>query len=299
MQQYVLGFDQAKISSIKDENGKPTDLTDLLILQYVTTAQANPKMYHKTDEEGISYVWLLHSHILDDLPILNISEGRLKNRLTRLRKMGLLQSITSSKTSKGSRTFYSLTKEAHELLYTSQKSDASDNYTSQKSDASSITRHKKVTSDNKQYSNDNKPKSNNTNVLLDVPSLSSKNKQNLYQKCVSQIDISTQNSKLRKALLAYLSFRLQIPDKRLYAPMWKGMLNKLFTEWSDDNTRIKVVQTSMIKGWLNFYAEESYSKTSKNVAVSIEGLKTKSQRLTKEEKEHVKQQQQNGTAIRI
>lgn len=83
------------------------DLTDLAILSYIIRANGNPLMTHITDNGGVSYVWLSHTKVLEDLPILAISEGTFRNRLSVLRKKGFILSITDALV-KGSKTYYSV-----------------------------------------------------------------------------------------------------------------------------------------------------------------------------------------------
>ena len=81
MKYSILGFDQEKFVNYSKDTLK-CDLTDLLLLNYIIYAQSNPKMKHIMDENNQPCVWLQHEHILNDLPILNITDGTLKNRLT-------------------------------------------------------------------------------------------------------------------------------------------------------------------------------------------------------------------------
>ena len=57
-------------------------------------------------------------------------------------------------------------------------------------------------------------------------------KESLFTKCVAMIDdfVTVHNccgTLVRSKLLNYLSYRLSVTDRPLYANMWKGMLNKL------------------------------------------------------------------------
>ena len=79
MRQSVLGFNQDKAVQAK------LDLTDLMLLQYIMIANGTPDMKHIVKDD-ISYVWLSHSKIQEDLPILNIAEGTLRNKLSDLKK---------------------------------------------------------------------------------------------------------------------------------------------------------------------------------------------------------------------
>lgn len=79
-------------------------------------------------------------------------------------------------------------------------------------------------------------------------------KPNLYQKCTSMILDATQNTEFRNILFNYLSFRLEIKDKPLYANQWKGMLNKLEDLYGGDiDLGIAIVQQSLDRGYLSFF----------------------------------------------
>lgn len=96
----VLGFNQEKVIEAK------LDITDLMLLNYIITANGNPFMEHIIIT-GVSYVWLYHEKIHEDLPILGITEGTLKNRLSVLKQKGLIMSETQ-RLIKGSKTYYSV-----------------------------------------------------------------------------------------------------------------------------------------------------------------------------------------------
>ena len=103
MRNSILGFNQEDAIEL----GLTTD--DLLILDYIIRANGTPCMRHIVEDE-VSYVWLSHQKIHEDLPILNITEGTLKNKLSRLKELGLIQSKqTADGPGRGSRTFYSVT----------------------------------------------------------------------------------------------------------------------------------------------------------------------------------------------
>ena len=82
----------------------------------------------------------------------------------------------------------------------------------------------------------------------------------LYSFCINCIDDfcsnKTHEKNLRKYLIQYLNFRLEIKDKPLYKNMWKGLLNKLqkcFEESNDNINYVDIVSRSLEKGYLTFY----------------------------------------------
>lgn len=113
MKYSIFGFNQKQVIT-EYEN---ITISDLLLLDYIYNAIASPNMEHYTDEDEI-YVWLQHKKILEDLPILNISNDRLKHKLKSLIDAGLLKShqICTPKM-KGSKSFYGITEKCEYLRY--------------------------------------------------------------------------------------------------------------------------------------------------------------------------------------
>lgn len=109
MRYSILGFSQEELIKYN------IDMTDVLLLDYIQKALSQPSMV-KTVKDAQPYVWLQHSKILEDLPILNIKESMLKKRIAKLVEMDLIQSITTANTQgRGSRSYYTIT-EAFEAL---------------------------------------------------------------------------------------------------------------------------------------------------------------------------------------
>ena len=261
MKYSILGFDQKKILNYSKDDLK-CDLTDLLLLNYIIYAQSNPKMKHILDENNQPYVWLYHHHILEDLPILNITEGTLKNRLTKLRKMELITSKTmANENTQGSRTYYRTTSLLYDMLFET---------TSLKNDVIEEPRHSKMTS-NTQVNNDKKVNKNNSKELLqNSPSFefgkSKPKKESLFNRCVNLIDefVSKHNcgNPVRRKLISYLTYRLSVKEKPLYANMWKGMLNKLAELGGDDiRTYEDVIAQSIERGYLSFYPLSNFGNS--------------------------------------
>ena len=258
MKYSILGFNQEKIVSYS-KDGLRCDLTDLLLLNYIVYAQANPKMKHIMDENDNPCVWLYHEHILNELPILNISEGTLKNRLTKLRKMELITSKTvANENSQGSRTYYRITSLLYDMLFET---------TSLKNDVLEESRHSKMTSDTLTNNNTKVNIKNNSKELLQKSNFefgkSKPKKDNLFTKCVTLIDSYDFSNwgNIRKLLIEYLQFRISVKEKPLYTNMWKGMLNKL-VEMCDNDIYMyeSIIKQSIERGYLSFYPISSSSK---------------------------------------
>lgn len=147
MKYSILGFNQKKLI----ENNIDCDLLDLLLLNYIIYAQANPNMQHILDKNNVPYVWLYHDHILEDLPILNICSGTLNNRLLKLKQKNYISSITvANGKGQGSKTYYNVTPMIYNMIYetTSQNNDVVDRPHHEKMMSNNEPHHEKMMSNN-------------------------------------------------------------------------------------------------------------------------------------------------------
>lgn len=261
MRQSILGFNQAQAIQAN------LDLTDLMLLQYIMLANGNPEMKHIASGD-ISYVWLSHAKILEDLPILDITEGTLRNKLVKLKKDGWVISETI-RTSAGATSYYSVSLKAISLT-----NDVATEIEEPRHSEMTSPRHSEMTSDNKLE--DNKLNSNNfTNVKLKrttparrtliepdniVDSATPPKKKNKYQNCADMINETFSDEALRKILFEYLPVRLAMKDKPIFADGWQRLLNTL-KDMTDDNTeRIKIVEQSIDNGWGKFVRLKKYNQ---------------------------------------
>lgn len=293
MRATILGFNQSKAIELN------LTMNDLLLLQYIMYANSEPTMKHIVEDE-ISYVWLQHAKIQEDLPILNITEGTLKNKLSEFKNKGLIASkIVANTSGRGSRAYYTITE-----LTTSLLNDSVTPTTSSENDVNSRPSHSKMTSNIVL----NKDKVVNTNNIINdiISTTDEDNSENtvddcnskcyskeelkeeflgsvkkstrrrnavkrptLFDKCVAEIDTYTDRTDLREKLIQFLKIRLEVKDKPFGIESWRGMLNKLdeiAKQYCVDYTFI--VQQSIDKGWLSFYPiSEKYNKTDKKESV--------------------------------
>ena len=131
----------------------------------------------------------------------------------------------------------------------------------------------KLNSNNNQTNKNKEIKNSNSNELLadaDTESFlgsvskstDKPKKKNVYQKCVDMINDFTDNPQFKDLLLTYLKYRLEIREKPLYANMWKGMLRSLDGLCGDDDDLgCEIVQQSINRGYLGFYAVNKRSST--------------------------------------
>ena len=247
----ILGFNQKL--AIKNN----LSISDLLLLQYIMYANGQPNMQHIVDDTEVSYVWLHHSKIQEDLPILNISEGTLRNKLSELKKKDLIQSISiPNKNGKGSKTYYSITTKTMSFI----------------NDSNNSSSHAKMTPYNilNTLSNDNvhtniskdilvsetSSKTNNRSVtaefkfgsdVLDKPK--KKTNVSVYDECLEMINDYTNNIALVKTLTKFVSGKKEICSKnryKFYSSTIKNYLDELSdTFGDDDDKKVEAVKLSI------------------------------------------------------
>ena len=236
------------------------NLDDLLLLQYIMQANSEPGMFHILDENETCYVWLSHTKIQEDLPILGITEGTLKNKISKLKTSGFINSKSvANKSARGTRTYYCITEKTMSLLNDMEKT------TSFSSDVKSGPRHSLMTSYNK-LNNDNKL---NTDISKDISDSESSSdtfqfgkpkqtKPNLYQQCLAIINDYTEDNNIRKMLIEYLDLLLEkskVEHKPLYANQFKGMLKHLndLIASKENGTIEDIISQSIQKSYIGFF----------------------------------------------
>lgn len=294
MKYSILGFNQQKVAEAN------LDITDLLLLNYIIDANGIPSMRHIVKNE-ISYVWLSHKKIQEDLPVLKMSEGTLRNRISKLKTNGYIISETiSNNKSRGSMTYYSITEltvsflddmveQPCHLKMTSNNSTNNIDYT-----INSNKNNKLLSNDNNNYLQNSKNELFETEIENKQYASSKKKRgKSLYQKCVDYIDEYTDIPELKDVLIEYLKFRLSVTDKPIYGiNQWKSMLKKLdkvVEECKKDY--VDVVQQSIDRAWLSFYPIAKKSDYNKDVFAEGDEVSYKHTDTTEEErKENLEKQ---------
>ncbi len=293
MKYSILGFNQEKIISY-NKDGVKCDLIDLLLLNYIIYAQSNPKMKHIMDKNNNAYVWLHHEHILAELPILNITDGTLKNRLTKLRKMDLITSKTvANENTQGSRTYYRTTSLLYDMLFET---------TSLKNDVKDESHHSKMTSDiltnndtkvNKVLSNDN------TTEFLGSAKKKPK-KESLYTKCMSMIYTKTDNKDLQNLLVQWLNMLLEKykdRNKQLYVNVFKGKLNMLDKfdkeDWKD------IIEYNLQRGYEGFYPIKKYNDNLKVDEGTVSHVPSMTEEDYARQEEYLREMEKKGIQVKF
>jgi DNA-binding HxlR family transcriptional regulator len=279
----ILGFNQSKAIELN------LTTNDLLLLQYIMYANSEPTMRHIVEDE-IAYVWLNHNKIQEDLPILNITEGTLRNKLSEFKTKGLITSkIVANTSGRGSRAYYTITE-----LTTSLINDTVSATTSFQNDTVEGPHHSKMTSNIEldgdkglnfineitTQDEDCSSKGYSKEELRDEFLGSAKKtksrrpvtrKPTIFDKCVAEIDKFTDLPELRDKLIQFLKIRLEVKDKPFGIESWKGMLKKLDQAVAEcGRDYVDVVQQSIDKGWLSFYPIASAPNKKESVFCDID-----------------------------
>jgi len=252
MKYSVLGFDQQSVVNYSVQDGDKVlkcDLVDLTLLNYIIYAQANPKMKHYTKDE-ISYVWLSHTHVLEDLPIIDMTEGTLRNRFSKLRKMDLIDSVTiANESAKGTKSYYAITSFCYDMLFTT---------TSFKNDVKEVAHHSKMTSDTLSSNLDKKVITNSKELVENFQFGKQKSipkKESLYSKCTAMINDFTKDKEIIGDLTIYLHVLLEMRKDGycLYTNVWKGLLRKLKELSDDPKEQHLIISQSVERGYKSFF----------------------------------------------
>ena len=290
MRYSIFGFKQEEL--IKYD----IDMTDVLLLDYIQKALAQPSM-KKTFKDNQPYVWLKHSKILTDLPILHLQERGLKARISKLNKQGIIKSIQiSNEKLQGSNTYYTISDLVEGFQYdNSKKPDASECTCSSEPSALKCTSSEKpgaleCTSDNILYNNnqleeDNKKVVSNetTNNKPDTVTLEEETKEydDRTHFRLSSGKIVSKTTKSPKYIAEYIG-QMRASDKveknnkfkktllDWYYSVGVGItsilqlekkLDRIFeTNRGDLEKTIDSIETAYVNGWKAFYPTNNYSK---------------------------------------
>lgn len=269
MRYSILGFNQEKLLAYD------ISMNEILLLSYIYEVQASPKMEH-TIKNDMTYTWLYHAKIQEDLPILNVSERQLNRYIKNLIDCGLIVSTkVSNDLLRGTKAYYGITDECEDLRYYSQ--DHMTNMTHE----NSRPHDKYDTSDSKlSFTNS---KLNNT-ISKDI--VKKPKKANLFDKCVSEINNFTDDAVLQDYLIQFLKMYLENSKENgipVYTNTFKGKLNNLKKLSTDNYVQRKIVLQTLDNGWNGFY-ELKEEKTYKKKDVFGEQGKVKSDGYTEDDK---------------
>ncbi len=307
MRYTILGFKQSELTKYD------LSMNEVLLLDYIYSAIASPRMNH-VYQNDCYYVWLNHSKILEDLPILGISNDRLKRVLKHLCDVGLLTTYVEHHVGAGSKTYYAITSACEDMRYSNTEVLKTTLQDTDRSVENNTSRGVENNTSYNQLKRDKElnKKSNSKELLRNSDSDSSflgsvsktekkekPKKKSLYEKCLEEIDNYTDNEELKDLLVQYLKVRLEIAkEKPLYANMWKGMIKKLtLIDNNDIDTAKEIIQQSIERGYLAFYPvtkyKNKYSDVSLHDRLNESGIENVPH-ITKEEEEELERRVQAG-----
>ena len=204
MRYSIMNFSQSELLKYD------LDLTDVLLLDYIQKALSQPSMT-KIVKNNQPYVWLYHSKILEDLPILKIKQEALKKRLANLVKKRLIQSeIVYDANGRGTKAFYTITTKFETLQNTPTQDDTTRCIEIHQESGAGVF---KSTSDNKLTNNTNNTKETITKDTKDIKEIKLKsNKENKGRKldwfldkyheiCVSFPKVRSLTARRKQAIL--------------------------------------------------------------------------------------------------
>ncbi len=235
MKYSILGFNQeaiCKLSIVKidkdnNEHIVKLDVEDLILLNYIEQAQARPSMTHYA-KNNIAFVWLMHSKILEDLPILDVKESMLKKRLQKLEEFELIQTFTlSSGRGNGSKTFYAITEKCEKLKYEKENENREI-----KNSLSNDLRDKKLSVKSnreiKNYLSDNKLEIKDDNKLIEKEDIS----KDISKKKSGFLKHSKQDEfKIDGLVDMYNSICTKLPKVRAITDKRKSDVEKLYKKY--------------------------------------------------------------------
>lgn len=279
MRYSILGFNQEELIKYN------VDMTDVLLLDYIQKALAQPSMCKTVDNNNQPYVWLQHQKILEDLPILDIKESMLKKRLSKLVELDLIKYINIANIQgRGSRTYYTITELFESLqLTTGNKLPVVDGLGV------------------KNYPPNNKLINNKNNIIInnniENPKPKAK-KLSLYDKCMNCITDFTDDTILQSMLEECLKIFLTNSRESgipFYTNNFKGKLNKLKSLSTDNYVQRDIVKQTIDNGWNGFYELKKTTRTAGDARTNIERLSTKTvPRLTDAEIKERNRRIENG-----
>ena len=266
-------------------------ITDLLLLDYIQKAASNPKMKHS--KADVLCVWLNHDKILQDLPILNVSESTLKRWLSNLVKKGFLKREITHSNSFGIRAYYGITDKLVELQFSRIINETRDEISgltdNTREGISGLTDEPSdsILKDNKKLNNT--IIKNNSRKLVKPKSL--------YESCREMIVLYTKDKpELYNLLEQYLRLRLEMKDKPLYKNQWKGILNKLDKIHEEEGQSYKdIIQFNIEKGYASFFPMPNYNKKFEKKKKEY-NLGLCNDTYTEEEKEEIRKWQEEQIA---
>lgn len=95
------------------------DLTDIAIIDWLTSFSASGRMEHK-EQEGVNYFWVAYKKLCEDLPVLGIGERQAARRINALIDKGIFGAIKVA-SKRGLKVYVRVMPDAYDDLYSSDE----------------------------------------------------------------------------------------------------------------------------------------------------------------------------------
>lgn len=283
MLNFLFEFKQDELLKVSETQSITMD--DVVILHYILNALCSQNT-NKIVEDGRYYVWLKRSHILESLPILNISERQLSNILHKLEDMGLIKTKQKMILGKGSKSFIGITPKLINCL--NPKTETYSKIANYGDEKNCISRDvKNCTSDNKNIDDKNRKNISNTKVL----DTEKGTKLNFYQKCVKAIEEYTDDEDLKSLLLQYLKIIVKTGSLHGNSVNWSKKLQWLKETGADIQSIKHMIQICIDRGYSGFFNPNNLGSNRTNNFLQSAACESNvnSIKMTEDEKAHQKE----------
>ena len=249
MKHTIEGFSQEYATTLKKEVKKnkdntktiQIDCTDLVILRWFVDFYPRMK---KVEIDGLEYAWLTHSKLVEDLPLLDISQRAFIERMQKLVEFNIL--TYKFVNNKGGHSYYGFGENYINLINTN-------NETTIRSNVGGIYV--------QTYSKDN--------TIIDIK-LNNNKKEKESHSFDDIINNYTENETLRDALIEFVKMR-----KTVRKPVTSHALELLLTgkdglfklTGGDDVMAVEIVNQSIKNSWLAFYQLKTQKATKQQESI--------------------------------
>ena len=258
MKLFLIGFSQKNALEIRNTNQK-LDIIDLVILDWLKCFYPKMKKYFIGEKE---YVWIEYQKVLDDMPILDIKKRTVMDRFKKMSELGVLEHTTVYEKDgrKGTYSYFRLADKYFSLLSDENKNDSQgeNEYDSVRSNEQGCpSKRTGGVRSNEQGVCVQTNTKDNTLYDCSVNNSSKKNKKTEFD---ILIDEYTCNDKLKESIYEFIKMRKGI-KKPITTYGLKKMLNELDSLANDVETKIQILDRSIMRSWAGVFELNNNGET--------------------------------------
>ena len=258
MKLFLIGFSQKNALEIRNTNQK-LDIIDLVILDWLKCFYPKMKKYFIGEKE---YVWIEYQKVLDDIPILDIKKRTVMDRFKKMSELGVLEHTTVYEKDgrKGTYSYFRLADKYFSLLSDENKNDSQgeNEYDSVRSNEQGCpSKRTGGVRSNEQGVCVQTNTKDNTLYDCSVNNSSKKNKKTEFD---ILIDEYTCNDKLKESIYEFIKMRKGI-KKPITTYGLKKMLNELDSLANDVETKIQILDRSIMRSWAGVFELNNNGET--------------------------------------